>query len=122
MNIWKHQPKLCIKCHLTIECFKIAFKCDIPYSWCRNDSNEKDTTPAERVGGLEDEDVLQEECVQLSQLEKCRLGDSIFKRRFCEVEYLIQCFKKIQYITFVTMLQVVAMQYLPQDHKKIDSS
>lgn len=42
----------------------------IPNSWCCNDSNEQDTTPAERVRGLEDEDVLQEECVQLSQLEK----------------------------------------------------
>lgn len=50
-------------------------KCDIPYSWRCNDSNEKDTTPAERVRGLEDEDVLQEECVQLSQLEQCRKID-----------------------------------------------
>lgn len=57
-------------------------KCDIPYSWCRNDSNEKDTTPAERVRGLEDEDVLQEECVQLSQLEKCRIKDRHIQENF----------------------------------------
>lgn len=44
------------------------WKLDIPHSGCSDDSNEEDTTPAERVRRLEDEDVLQEERVQLCQL------------------------------------------------------
>lgn len=48
---------------------KVSFwRLNIPYSWCSDDSNEEDTTPAERVRRLEDEDVLEEERVQLSQL------------------------------------------------------
>lgn len=43
-------------------------KLNIPYCWCSDDPNKKDTTPAERVRGLEDEDVLQEERVQLCKL------------------------------------------------------
>lgn len=41
---------------------------NVPYSGCSDDSQEKDTTPAERMRGLEDEDVLEEERVQLGQL------------------------------------------------------
>lgn len=41
---------------------------NIPNSGCSDDSNEEDATPAERMGRLEDEDVLEEECVQLGQL------------------------------------------------------
>lgn len=41
---------------------------NLPYSGCSDDSNEKNTTPAEWVRCLEDEDVLEEECVQLCQL------------------------------------------------------
>lgn len=40
----------------------------VPYGGCSDDTNEEDATPAERVRGLEDEDVLEEERVQLCQL------------------------------------------------------
>lgn len=48
---------------------------DIPNSWCSDDPNKEDTTPAERVRCLEDEDVLEEERVQLCQLEKWSILD-----------------------------------------------
>lgn len=41
---------------------------NVPNSGCSDDSDEEDATPAERVGCLEDEDVLEEERVQLGQL------------------------------------------------------
>lgn len=41
---------------------------NLPYSGSSDDSNKEDTTPAEWVRGLEDEDMLEEEGVQLCQL------------------------------------------------------
>lgn len=55
---------------------KLSFwRLNIPHGWCCDDSDEEDPAPAERVRRLEDEDVLEEECVQLRQL--LRLGDEI---------------------------------------------
>lgn len=69
------------KCYLIIKNIHIRYYLDtvnhiscwserleIPNSGCRDDSNKEDTTPAERVRRLEDEDVLEKERVQLCQL------------------------------------------------------
>lgn len=37
----------------------------LPHSWSRDDTDEEDPTPAERVARRENENVLEEECVQL---------------------------------------------------------
>lgn len=39
--------------------------CFLPHCWSCDDTNEQDSTPAERVARGEDKDVLEEECVQL---------------------------------------------------------
>lgn len=41
---------------------------DLPHSWSRDDADEEDATPAERVARWENENVLEEERVQLCQL------------------------------------------------------
>ncbi len=41
----------------------------LPYSRSSDDPDEQDPAPAESVACWEHEDVLQEECVQLRQLE-----------------------------------------------------
>lgn len=58
-------PTLCAN-SLTLSVCQVSII--LSYSGCSDDSDEEDTTPAERVRGLEDEDVLEEECVQLCQL------------------------------------------------------
>lgn len=40
----------------------------LPHSWSRDDADEEDPTPAERVARWENENVLEEERVQLCQL------------------------------------------------------
>lgn len=40
----------------------------LPHSGSRDDADEEDPTPAERVARGENENVLEEECVQLCEL------------------------------------------------------
>lgn len=51
-----------------------AAKCEaaaaLPHSWGRDDANEEDPTPAERVARGENKNVLEEERVQLGQLKQ----------------------------------------------------
>lgn len=42
----------------------------LPHSRSRDDANEEDATPAEGVARRENENVLEEECVQLCKLPK----------------------------------------------------
>lgn len=41
---------------------------DIPYCWSCDDTDEQDSTPAKSMACRKDENVLKEECVQLSKL------------------------------------------------------
>lgn len=43
---------------------------DIPYCWSCDDTDEQDSTPAKSMACRKDENVLKEECVQLSKLWK----------------------------------------------------
>lgn len=45
---------------------------DIPYCWSCDDTDEQDSTPAKSMACRKDENVLKEECVQLSKLWKKR--------------------------------------------------
>lgn len=52
------------------KCEAVAAAAALPHSWSRDDANEEDPAPAERVARRENENMLEEECVQLCELKE----------------------------------------------------